>query len=261
MSNREKTGKEAGLSRIRIVLVRTSHPGNIGAVARAMLNMGLTRLTLVAPRLFPDEQATSRAVGAESVLESAVVVDTLAQAVSDCGRVFATSARPRHLGDEPLPPPEAAANLIESAHSAEVALVFGNERTGLSNDELELCHVHTMIPSSAQYSSLNLAAAVQIYAWELRKIVVSPPRVSAKEGNPRFVVPTHQQGEDFYEHLERVLLETGFLDPNNPRLLMRRLRQLVSRANPDLNELNILRGILSSVEAPKRRDKRTKSSS
>tara|TARA_R110000787_G_scaffold55454_7_gene128069 strand:+ start:641 stop:1432 length:792 start_codon:yes stop_codon:yes gene_type:complete len=252
---------EALMRNIRIVLVRTSHPGNIGGVARAMLNMGLTQLTLVAPRLFPDEQATSRAVGAERVLETAVVVETLEQAIADCTHVLATSARPRHLGDEPIHPGPAASRLIEAAGSGPVALVFGNERTGLSNSELELCQVHTMIPSSEQYSSLNLAAAVQIYAWELRKALVEPQKVSPKDGHPRFVAPTHQQGEDFYAHLERVLLKTGFLDPDNPRLLMRRLRQFVSRGRPDLNELNILRGILTSIETPKRRNPRNKNTS
>lgn len=244
-------------SRIRVVLVATTHPGNIGAAARAMLTMGLHRLVLVAPRAFPDEQATSRAAGAESVLEDARVVATLEEAIADCAWVVAASARPRHLGDEPLQPAEAALRMVEvTAQAAEVALVFGSERTGLTNDELDFCHAQTLVPANPGYSSLNLAAAVQLYAWELRKAVVAAPKVSPKDGHPLYVPPSHAQAEDFYAHLERVLLATGFLDPANPRLLMRRLRQLFNRARPDLNELNILRGILTSVENPKPRTRR-----
>lgn len=245
------------LARVRIVLVATTHPGNIGAAARAMLTMGLSRLVLVAPRSFPDDQATSRAAGAESVLDAARVVATLEEAVADCAWVVAASARPRHLGDEPLQPTEAATRLIVAAQDAEVALVFGSERTGLTNDELERCHAQTLVPANPAYASLNLAAAVQLYAWELRKATVAAPRVSPKNGHPWYAPPSHEQTENFYAHLERVLLATGFLDPANPRLLMRRLRQLFNRARPDLNELNILRGILTSVENPKPRTRRT----
>lgn len=249
------------LSRVRIVLVATSHPGNIGASARAMLTMGLTRLTLVRPRLFPDEQASSRAAGAQALLESAVVVETLEQAVADCAWVVATSARPRHLGDEPLQPSEAATQLVEAAKAAEVALVFGAERTGLTNSELDQCHALTLVPANPDYSSLNLAAAVQLYTWELRKAAISAPKVSAKDGHPRYAPPSHEQLEHLHAHLERVLLATGFLNPDNPRLVMRRLRQFVSRARPDLNELKMLRGILASVEDPKQRTKRPKKTS
>lgn len=245
------------LARVRIVLVATTHPGNIGASARAMLTMGLSRLVLVAPRSFPDEQATSRAAGAESVLAGARVVATLEEAVADCAWVIAASARPRHLGDEPLQPTEAAERLIEAAQAADVALVFGAERTGLTNEQIERCHAQTLVPANPAYASLNLAAAVQLYAWELRKAAVAAPKVSPKEGHPWYAPPSHEQTENFYAHLERVLLATGFLDPANPRLLMRRLRQLFNRARPDLNELNILRGILTSVENPKPRTRRT----
>lgn len=238
------------------MLVATTHPGNIGASARAMLTMGLSRLVLVAPRSFPDDHATSRAAGAESVLAGARVVGSLEEAVADCAWVVAASARPRHLGDEPLQPTEAAERLIETAQAADVALVFGAERTGLTNEEIERCHVQTLVPANPAYASLNLAAAVQLYAWELRKAAVAAPRVSPKEGHPFYAPPTHEQTENFYAHLERVLLATGFLDPANPRLLMRRLRQLFNRARPDLNELNILRGILTSIENPKPRTRR-----
>lgn len=238
-----------------MVLVETRHPGNIGAAARAMMTMGLTRLRLVRPRRYPHAEAIDRASGAVGVLESAQIFETLEEAVADCAWVVATSARPRHLGDEPMTPAQAAQRLIEvAAGDAAVGLVFGSERTGLTNAELDYCHARTLIPSNPAYGVLNIAAAVQVYAWELRKrVLVEPPKVSDKTGHPWYAPPSHQQLENFYEHLERVLLATGFLDPANPRLLMRRLRQLFSRAHPDSNELNILRGILSSVEKPKRR--------
>lgn len=219
-----------------------------------MMTMGLTRLRLVRPRRFPDTEASDRASGAVSVLESAQIFGTLEDAVADCAWVVATSARPRHLGDEPMTPTQAAQGLIEAAAGADVALVFGTERTGLTNDELDHCHARTMIPSNPAYGVLNIAAAVQVYAWELRKAaVIEPPKVSDKTGHPWYAPPSHEQMEHYYEHLERVLLATGFLDPANPRLLMRRLRQFYNRARPDSNELNILRGVLSSVERPKRR--------
>lgn len=249
----------AQLARIRVVLVRTTHPGNIGGAARAMLNMGLTQLVLVSPRLFPDESATSRAVGAESVLQQARVVASLSEAIADCGFAIATSARPRSLGDEPMPPTEAATRLIEAQASCDVALVFGNEKSGLDNTELELCNAHTMIPANPDYSSLNLAAAVQLYCWELRRQLIDPPKVSRKADRPQFEPATHRQMEDLYVHMEQVLLKTGFLDPSNPKMLMRRLRQLTNRARPDQNEVAILRGILTSVERTKRRGPRLKS--
>ncbi|MGQ0620262.1 MAG: RNA methyltransferase [Panacagrimonas sp.] len=240
--------------RIHVVLVATRHPGNIGAAARAMMTMGLTRLRLVRPRRFPDVEATERASGAAGVLESAQIFETLEDAVADCAWVVATSARPRHLGDEPMTPPEAAQRLIEAATDADVALVFGTERTGLTNAELDHCHARTLIPSNPEYGVLNIAAAVQVYAWELRKrAITAPPKVSDKTDHPWYAPPSHEQMEHYYEHLQRVLLATGFLDPANPRLLMRRLRQFYNRARPDSNELNILRGVLSSVETPKRR--------
>ncbi|WP_420465067.1 RNA methyltransferase [Panacagrimonas sp.] len=244
------------LSSVRIVLVQPQHPGNIGAAARAMFTMGLEQLVLVKPRQFPDIEATRRAVGAERVLESARVVDDLAEALKDCHWSVASSARPRHLGDEPLPPAAAAEQLLHASTAGQVALVFGAERTGLSNEEIELCQAQTLVPTNPEYGSLNLAAAVQIYAWELRKAAVAPPQFSLKKDHPWYLPATHEQLELFFEHLERVALATGFLDPANPRLLMRRLRQLFNRARPDRNELNLLRGLLTTVETPKRRGPR-----
>lgn len=252
----EACGGEALLRKVVIVLVSTQHPGNIGSAARAMLTMGLSELRLVNPRRFPDDQASALASGAGHILEGAAVYTRLEDALQDCAWVLGTSARPRHLGDEPMTPWQAAPRLLQAAAEARVALVFGGERSGLTNEELDLCHAQTLVPANPEYSSLNLANAVQLYAYELRKAAIGAVPVSAKQDHPWHQRPTAEQTERFYQHLERVLLSTGFLDPDNPRLLMRRLRQLFNRARPDLNELNILRGILSSVERPKPRSRR-----
>lgn len=242
------------LSNIRVVLVKTQHPGNIGSTARAMLTMGLTELVLVSPDRFPHPQARMTAAHAGHVIDQAQVVGSLGDAVAGCNWVVASSARPRHLGDEPLRPWDAAARAVALARTAKVAIVFGCERTGLTNEELDLCHAVTMIPANPGYSSLNLSQAVQVLAYELRKAALpDAPAVSSKDGHRWYERPPAEEMERFYTHLERILLSTGFLDPSNPRLLMRRLRQFYNRASPDRNELNILRGILTSIEKPKRR--------
>ncbi len=242
------------LANIRIVLVSTQHPGNIGASARAMLNMGLMDLVLVNPERYPHPQARASAAHADGVLDKARVVASLEEAVADCGWVVASSARPRHLGDEPLTPWAGAARAVERAAVAPVALVFGCERTGLTNEELERCHAALMIPTNPGYSSLNLSQAVQVLAYELRRAAYPEvPAVSAKKDHAWYAPPAVEDMERFYEHLQRLLLSTGFLDPANPRNLMRRLRTFFNRASPDRNELNILRGILTSFEKPKGR--------
>ncbi|MGH8506642.1 MAG: RNA methyltransferase [Stenotrophobium sp.] len=247
------------LSRIRIVLVATQHPGNIGAAARAIHTMGLAELVLVNPRQYPDEQATAMASGAQVLLQAARVVSTLDEAVADCAWVVAVSARPRHLGDEPLTPWDMAARAVAMPAPGLVALVFGCERTGLTNEELERCHATTRIAANPEYSSLNLAQAVQVMAYELRKAALPQvPSVALKRGHPWYAPPSAEEMERLYEHLERVLRMTGFLNPANPRVLMRRLRVLFNRAQPDRNELNMLRGILTTVETPKVRSPRPK---
>lgn len=248
---------EAPATGVRIVLVQTQHPGNIGSAARAMRTMGFDQLVLVRPERFPHPQARALASNAVSVVENARVVDTLEAAIADCGWVVATSARPRHLGDEPLTPWDFAATAQARAQHAKVALVFGPERTGLSNEDLERCNAVIMVPTDPTYASLNLAQAVQLLTWELRKAGLDElPKVSPKHEHPSYAPPTAAEMAHFYEHLERVLLMTGFLDPRNPRLLMRRLRQFYHRAQPDRNELNILRGILTTIETPKKRTPR-----
>jgi TrmH family RNA methyltransferase len=248
---------DAPLTGIRIVLVQTQHPGNIGSTARAMRTMGFEELVLVRPERFPHPQARALASNALPVVESARVVGSLQEAIADCGWVVATSARPRHLGDEPMTPWAFAETAQARSKHAKVALVFGPERTGLSNEDLERCNAVIMVPTDPTYSSLNLAQAVQLMTWELRKAGLDEvPKVSPKHEHPSYAPPTAEEMDHFYEHLERVLLGTGFLDPRNPRLLMRRLRQFYHRAQPDRNELNILRGILTTVETPKKRTPR-----
>jgi TrmH family RNA methyltransferase len=244
----------SSLDNLRIVLCNTSHPGNIGAAARAMMTMNLSQLLLVNPERFPHAQARAQASGAVGILDSARVVATLEEAVADCGWVVATSARPRHLGDEPLTPWAFAEKALPLAADKPVALVFGTERTGLTNEELDRCQAVAMVPVNPKYSSLNLAQAVQIFCYELRRRAFPEvPKVSSKAESPDYAPPTAEEMEHFYAHLEKVLLGTGFLDPQNPRALMRRLRQFYNRAQPDRNELNMLRGILKSYEQTKRR--------
>ncbi len=242
------------LASYRIVLSRTQNPGNIGAAARAMMTMGLRDLALVNPERFPHPQARAQASGALNVLDEALVVATLDEAVADCAWVVGTSARARHLGDEPLTPEAFAERALEVSKTGRVALVFGYEQSGLTNEELDRCNAVVAIPTNPGYSSLNLAQAVQVMCYLLRRAAITEqPRTSIKTDNVLFQPPTAEQTEQFYEHLERVLLSTGFLDPTNPRLLMRRLRTVFNRAQPDLNELNLLRGVLTTIEKPKRR--------
>jgi len=242
------------LAGIRVVLVSTQHPGNIGATARAMLTMGLTDLVLVNPDRYPHPQARASAAHASPVLDNARVVSTLDEAVADCGWVVGLSARQRTLGDEPLKPWEAATRALSIVPQAPVAFVFGCERTGLTNAEVDRCHATTLIPANPGYTSLNLAQAVQVMAYELRRTALPDvPQVSTKREHPWYAPPSAEEMERFYEHLQRVLLATGFIDPVNPRQLMRRLRTYFNRSAPDRNELGILRGILTSVEKPKQR--------
>jgi len=236
------------LSNIRVVLVETSHPGNIGAVARAMKNMGLKRLYLVRPQSFPHPEATSRASGADDVLADAVVCNSLDEALSNCSLVCGASARQRTI---PWPQVDARRCgelvVVGGSHIGEVALVFGRESVGLTNAELERCNYLVHIPSNPGYSSLNIAAAVQVIAYEVRMAV-----------GPMLDLPMHEHGEEapasmeelegLYHHLEQALVELEFLDPDNPRQLMRRLRRLFNRARLEPVEVNILRGILTAAQ-------------
>mgnify|MGYP006148248643 FL=1 len=233
---------------IRIVLVNTSHPGNIGGVARAMKNMGLERLVLVAPKDYPSEQANWRAVSAIDVLKSAVVVPTLDEAIQDCQFVVGTSARERRI-PWPLLDARSCAERIASASSSEqVAVLFGREDRGLTNDELKVCNLHLNIPTAEAYSSLNLAMAVQIVAYELKmqSAATDSPTDEQEQWDTPFA--SMENMERFYVHLEEALTDIEFLDPAAPRQLMYRLRRLYSRVRLDEMELNILRGILTETQ-------------
>lgn len=248
----------SALGRVRIVLVRPRHPGNIGAAARAMLTMGLSEMVLVEPEIplvgRAREQAAAQAAHADSVLDQMREVESVDEAIAGCGWVVGASARPRHLGDEPLTPWEMAEQALAVPEDRPSAVLFGPERTGLTNDELKKCHAVVRIPSNPECSSLNLAQAVQLLGWELRRAALPEvPKLAKKTNRPKYAPPRAEEIEMFYEHLERVLLRTGFLDPHNPRMLMRRLRVMFGRTRPDHNELNILRGILKTVEKPKKR--------
>ena len=240
---------QLSLDKIRIVLSHTSHPGNIGAAARAMKTMGLSRLTLVNPKRYPDNEAIARAAGAEDILVHAKVCESLDAALADTVLAVAISARHRNLGPAPMQAREAVTEILAQAMTGEVALVFGNETAGLSNDEVQRCQRTVFIPANPDYSSLNLGSAVQLLSYELR--------LAAFDGRPPVVtkaVPfasplaTNEDVERFYVHLERVMVTTDFLDPRQPRRLLPKLRRLFGRAELERDEINILRGILDAVE-------------
>ncbi|MDH3352672.1 MAG: RNA methyltransferase, partial [Gammaproteobacteria bacterium] len=230
---------------IRIVLVGTTHPGNIGACARAMKNMGLSDLALVDPLSFPHDEATARASGAVDVLQNATVVDSLEKAIADCVFVAGASARARSITWPSMDVRDCAARLMLESQQGSVAAVFGPERSGLSNAHLDHCDTLLTIPTDPRFSSLNLAMAVQVLTYELYTIRANI-RPSGYE--PDAPLATSGELEHFYAHLGQVLIDAHFLDPENPRHLMRRLRRLFIRARPDQNELNILRGILTAVD-------------
>lgn len=228
---------------VRFVLFEPTHPGNVGAAARAMKTMGFRDLALVNPKGHPDPEARARSSGALDVLEAAAVAGSLAEAVRGCGLIVGASARHRRLGMPEMDPRECAAEVLKASAAKPAAIVFGPERSGLTNAELDLCQAIVYIPANPEYSSLNLAAAVQLIAWELR----SAQGVSLDTPPPESPPAGVEDMDLFYEHLERVLIASGFLDTGNPRNLMRRLRRLFNRARLDQNELSILRGILAAL--------------
>lgn len=238
-------------SHLRIVLVGTTHPGNIGAAARAMKTMGLVSLSLVRPKIFPAADATARAAGADDILEGAAVHDSLFDAVRDCALVFGTTARDRSIAWPARQPWVAAAEAIDCAGDGNAAaFVFGRESAGLSNEELDLCNRMITIPCNPGFSSLNLAAAVQVICYELRRAM--PAEAGQAADNRDYQPVTMEEMALFYEHLERCLVELDYLDPDKPRRLMRRMRRLFNRAGLDRNEYNILRGVLAAVQEQSR---------
>ncbi len=235
---------KAFLDTIRIILIETSHPGNIGSVARAMKTMGLKQLYLVNPVCFPHPKANELASSAVDIIEQAVLTETLDQALSDCHLIIGTSTRSRTIPWPMLSPRDLALKIQAQPDGAQTAILFGREQSGLTNDELHRCHFHVQIPANPEYSSLNIAAAVQVVAYE---IYLASLKKSASHAWD-YPMATHQEMEGFYAHLEKVLVNLEFLNPKAPRQLMTRLRRLFARAQPDAMEINILRGILGSVE-------------
>ena len=252
---------------VRIVLVETTHPGNIGAAARAMKNMGVTRLVLVNPRLFPHEKAVWRSASAEDVVASATVVATVDEAVEGCHLVVGTSARNRRI-PWPMLNPRACGQkvFLEQSAGKQVAIVFGREAHGLKNEELQKCHFHVNIPTGKAYSSLNLAMAVQVLTYEIlqasleradqssQAIVIEDTHPGVRQNpNPEEIQPwdmdyaTAGEIELFFAHLEETLIQLSFHDPDNPRQMLPRLRRMFNRIRMDKMELNIMRGFLTAV--------------
>lgn len=237
---------------VRIVLVNTTHPGNIGGVARAMKNMNFDELHLVAPKKFPHVNADARASGATDLLENAVVHETLEEAIADCQIVVGTSARGRHIPWPVVDPRELASIIGPLSVDKKVAVVFGREDRGLTNEELHLCHYHVHIPSNPDFSSLNLAAAVQVITYELRMADLYAEKneeVKPQWGTDWDIdLADSADLERLFAHMEETLVDIDFLDPENPRQLMPRLRRLYLRALLDKVEVNVLRGILTATQ-------------
>lgn len=234
------------LSKIKIVLVETSHPGNIGGVARAMKNMTMSQLRLVNPKIFPSAEATSRASGADDLLAKAAIYPTLQEAIADCQLVIGASARSRTISWPEINPRESAAKCLAQSSETNIALVFGRENSGLTNQELDLCQYLLKIPCNPDYSSLNIAAAVQVVCYEL--FMAADPigfkNLSGLDVNETPPLASAEQMESFYQHLQQTLADIGFLQPEKAQSLMRKLRRIYNRTLLDTKELDILRGIL-----------------
>lgn len=239
--------------RIRIVLVETTHPGNVGAVARAMKTMALDQLVLVRPKTFPSPEATARASGADDLLDRARVCETLTEALDDCAYRYAATARARHIAWPVRTPREFATELAGGAFAGgDIALVFGRESSGLSNEDLDLCGGAIRIPTQADFSSLNLAMAVQIIAYEIYQATIVVPAASSADFDPFDPPATTAELELLYQHLLRVAQAIDYFDPDKPRLLPRRLRRLLSRGGLLRSEAQIVRGLLTAVEQTRR---------
>lgn len=236
---------------VRIVLCQTSHPGNIGSTARAMKTMGFKHLYLVQPDKYPNPQATALAAGADDVLDNAIVTQTLSEALIGCGFAIGLSARKRYLSHETVDVRTAAVQANNYVASQPVAFVFGTEMSGLTNAELDCCQLLAMIPANAEYSSLNLAMAVQLVCYELRMTTESS-KLDAPLGE---LLASNDELERFYAHLEETLLKIGYLNPNAPKKLFERMRRLYSRARLEKEEVNLLRGVLTLTQEPRKHNK------
>tara|TARA_R110000868_G_scaffold362686_1_gene624866 strand:+ start:10052 stop:10804 length:753 start_codon:yes stop_codon:yes gene_type:complete len=241
---------------IKIVLIQTTHPGNIGATARAMKTMGLSELVLVNPyTAFPSAEITARAASADSVLETAQVVETLAEAVADCGLVIGSSAEERGLPLERVDARECAVMALDYAADNKVALVFGTERSGMSNEELALCHKQIVIPTNSEYTSLNLSQAVQVICYEIHMAALQAGKATIEYRKPYDEFATAEEMQGFHEHLEQMLIDVKYLKPGVEKKLMPRLKRLFNRAHLEKNEINILRGIWNAAQNNRKKDK------
>jgi tRNA (cytidine32/uridine32-2'-O)-methyltransferase len=239
------------LQNIKIVMVGTTHPGNIGAAARAMGNMCFSRLTLVDPQCPVGEMAYARASGANAILDNRETCNDLAQAIADCNCVIAASARRRSLSWPELSPPQLADKLVDMNDSMRTALVFGREHSGLSNEEVQLCNYMVCIPTNPDFSSLNVAAAIQVLCYQIFQRQASAPPVT-KLPEAQDMPAANAEVEGYFEHLQDVLQMSGFLDPQQPGMIMQRLRRLYLRSELTRNEINILRGMLTAIEKQQR---------
>ncbi len=244
--------KQNIFNNIRVILCQTSHPGNIGSAARAMKTMGLKHLFLVNPLHFPNSQATALSTGAADLLESATICNSLSEALSGCALAIGMSARKRQISHELVNARTAASRAASTAVHQPVALVFGTEMSGLSNAELDCCQLLAMIPANPEYSSLNLAAAVQVMSYEIRMAVLEDAaNISAAPTE----LATNEALEGFYAHLEETLIKIGYLNPSAPKKLSERMRRIYSRAKLEKEEVNLLRGILTLSITPKKHTK------
>lgn len=237
------------LEKIRIILVNTTHPGNIGAAARAMKNMGLVELVIVAPKRYPDEEAVFRAAGAKDILHRAVVVDSVEEAIEGCGLVLGTSARERKIPWPLYDPRESAAKAKLSLMAGnKVAIMFGREDRGLTNEELQKCHFHVHIPTNEDYSSLNLGAAVQVLCYEMRMAVLADKALQKNHAVTATLLADAADVERMLVHLEQVLVDVKFLESGSSNQVMTRMRRLFLRQQLDAMEVNVLRGILKTIQ-------------
>lgn len=241
------------LDRLRIVMINTSDSGNIGAAARAMKTMGLRQLVLVQPEEFPTAKATARASAAADLLHNARVVQTLDEAIGDCQLVLGTSARLRTIPWPLIDPRQGAARVMNEPEGADIAILFGREDAGLTNEELRRCHFHICIPANEEYPVLNIGAAIQVICYEMRMAALerqANPVVPDQSGMQQWDEPlvSSEDMERFLRHFEETLLDIDFFDPNNPKQLLTRVRRLFLRTRMDRLEMNLLRGVLSTVQ-------------
>ena len=236
------------LNSIKVVLVGTTHPGNIGATARAMKNMGIVNMALVEPKEFPSDIATYRSKAAKDVLENAEVFDTLKMAISDCELVIGTSARERKVPWPILNPKDASQEVSRGSLNNKVAVVFGREDRGLTNEELGLCNIHVHIPTDPEYSSLNLSQAVQIMVYEIRSAILENEGNEGNEGNWDVEFADNDQTERLISHMDELMQEVDFYETDNPRKLLLRVRRFFKRSRLDVMEVNIFRGLFAAIQ-------------